>query len=1224
MEPDIKTLRERLGLTQREFAKAVGAQPNTVARWERGELGISAPMTDRINAVSNTYRSTTVRRSSAVILDEHHRAILDALAGRLDPETFEACALALLSRAWPTLVPVRGGGDDGFDGAVADAAGEPFPLIVTTGEKLVNNFERNLDRATSKGWKFNRTLFATPRRITPHSRGRLNDAARTRGVTLIQIYDQDWFAQSLYQEPEWCKRLLGVTGRPAALSLFPATHRPLLGDAVLGRKMEMDWLRKQKGDCLLVGEPGAGKTFLLRSLALEGHARFLVDDDRTQIANDLRRLRPAAVIVDDAHVDPDRIMKLDQIRNDIKAEFRIIATSWPGDADTVRSTLQVGTASEMRLDRLDADTMVEIIKSFGIHGPDRLLYMIRKQAGGRPGLAATLAYLFRSGNAEDVMSGESLVDELSRSIGRIVDADALRLLAPFALGGDAGAKRAVVSSRLGKPRFDVSSDLARLDAAGVVRETASKAVSVQPEPMRWVIVKRAFFGGPGSIDIEPFLDIVEKREDALRTLIGARSCDATVPDLERRLEDASLPRLWSDYASLGSFEAQCVLDWHPELIEDVAQAALRNAPETAIPMLLDRAVGGLPEHPIDQRILERAVHIHSGGSSERPIDQLKSWANGDPGDTAYLLDRRLTLVRATLNWWKTKTTRNGPAAIRTLCLAMAPGVEYRGTDPGIGNTFSLRSRMLTDDELRSLISHWPAVLNVANESERVPWNDLFDLAGAWSNPQLTFFPPVEIGRSTHRILHDFTTAMLVDIASVTRQHPGIQHRIAKLSETTAGLCLDPIFEVLFPLRSVDVKDWERHSRVRSEAVDELARHWADRPLADVASLLDRCQAEARLAGIERLQSLERFCAALAERVPDPIAAADALVAHSLPSSLVTPFLLKARDEELPGWECLAGRCLAKKEYRWIAAETVLAHRSPSRELLNPAISAASDMPSFGSFLNLSLHAMPDATIREMLQSGVPRIAVAASVGYWARHRGNIPSAIRTAWRQAILRSAWEGAEGAGGNHRLGEILSEDSDLAVDWLVSSLSGSEHSGRLPERDLHRRVARSLGLDQRSEILARLAAADEIRTVFGVIECLVGGDLDLYRQLLGYETLKEHHLYPLDRAPGWRESEAPKDDDDPLVQSLDGTWRRMALAALDHGYSTRDILSATIGRSWSWSGLESEMWARRRRGFEALLSDPEHRVAEIGKDGVECTKVWERYATDREKEEAVEGHE
>ena len=41
----------------------------------------------------------------------------------------------------------------------------------------------------------------------------------------------------------------------------------------------MGWLMARQSDCLLVGVPGSGKTFLLRSLALQGLALFLVDDD---------------------------------------------------------------------------------------------------------------------------------------------------------------------------------------------------------------------------------------------------------------------------------------------------------------------------------------------------------------------------------------------------------------------------------------------------------------------------------------------------------------------------------------------------------------------------------------------------------------------------------------------------------------------------------------------------------------------------------------------------------------------------------------------------------------------------------------------------------------------------------------------------------------------------------------------------------------------------------
>jgi putative transcriptional regulator len=41
---ELRDLRKRLGLTQVELAEKVGVASNTVARWERGELGISEPV----------------------------------------------------------------------------------------------------------------------------------------------------------------------------------------------------------------------------------------------------------------------------------------------------------------------------------------------------------------------------------------------------------------------------------------------------------------------------------------------------------------------------------------------------------------------------------------------------------------------------------------------------------------------------------------------------------------------------------------------------------------------------------------------------------------------------------------------------------------------------------------------------------------------------------------------------------------------------------------------------------------------------------------------------------------------------------------------------------------------------------------------------------------------------------------------------------------------------
>ena len=436
---ELKALRSRLGMTQAALAQAVGVVPNTLARWERGELAIPARAIERLEAVSSAGSSGRAI-TRGVVLDRHHKAILDALNADLNPTVFEACAEDLLRRTWPGLVPVRGGHDHGFDGAVADTRGRaPFPLISTTAKDLTGNLRRNLRRAQQLDPKLDRALFATSRVVKPRTRKTLQDHASGLGVLLVQIYDQDWFAHELYRAPAWCKRLLGVTGRPPVLSQFPKSRRPVLGDRILGREHVVRWLLERPGDCLLVGSPGSGKTFLLRGLVQQGKALFLVGDDPTQIANDLRELRPAAVIIDDAHIDPEQVDRFIHLRQEVRSDARVIATSWPSRALEIRSALQIGTSEVRNLDSpddlIDADTMIQIIKSTGLVGPDELLGCIRRQAPERPGLAATLAHLCLTGDVRRVVSGDELVDQLAPQLDTMLGLNALHLLAPFALGG---------------------------------------------------------------------------------------------------------------------------------------------------------------------------------------------------------------------------------------------------------------------------------------------------------------------------------------------------------------------------------------------------------------------------------------------------------------------------------------------------------------------------------------------------------------------------------------------------------------------------------------------------------------------------------------------------------------------------------------------------------------------------------------------------------------------
>jgi DNA-binding XRE family transcriptional regulator len=55
-------LRNRLGLSQAEFAKEVGVAPNTIARWERGELNMRPAMEMSIKRLCKDTDLTTGRK----------------------------------------------------------------------------------------------------------------------------------------------------------------------------------------------------------------------------------------------------------------------------------------------------------------------------------------------------------------------------------------------------------------------------------------------------------------------------------------------------------------------------------------------------------------------------------------------------------------------------------------------------------------------------------------------------------------------------------------------------------------------------------------------------------------------------------------------------------------------------------------------------------------------------------------------------------------------------------------------------------------------------------------------------------------------------------------------------------------------------------------------------------------------------------------------------------
>ena len=794
-------------------------------------------------------------------------------------------------------------------------------------------------------------------------------------------------------------------------------------------------------------------------------------------------------------------------------------------------------------------------------------------------MAATLSHMCLAGDVRRAVNGEALVDQLAPQLNRMLDIqDATSFLAAFALGGDAGVRLERVAGRLNKPLDEVSGSLAQLASAGVVLERPNGTVSVEPAPMTWVLVRRFFFAGAGSPDVTPFLNMVENPHCAIDTLIGARARGASVPGLETYLEQAGSDQLWESYASIGPSEARHVIRNHPERVRAIAEPALHNAPESVIPLLLDRL---------------RDTGSAGSSGSENTLTVLNRWATEVFPRDRDSIRRRSILLDTAMNWWQRR--RDGRTALRVVRIALNPGFDFLAPNPGNRRRGRFVRGHLGDLDLKTLTTFWPRVKDVVRDSTDVLWDSLFQLVRSLRYLYTSSLAGIEIAASTRAITREFTERMLRDLAALSHDKPGVQTQLREIGmqfgvgiETTP----DGDFQDLYPPGFSSVE--------ANEPDDRMVDRWRRRSVDRIALSLARVQTEARHAGLEYPPWAAFYlCARLAETLSDPVAATEAFVEQELPGELMDPFLRRMAKDDRPEWAPIVRRCLQDDRYRKIGFTAAICHPAPPGEVVSAALANAGDMVKVieacfyqGLISSTTRHAM--------LQCHDSCVAVSAAIGHWqaVRREGN-DGTLDEAWRRAILRAPV--GRSAHDGYWIGKIMSADSRLAEEWLL--LHFGQHG------DLHFWTVE----DAVTKIVPTLDPERRMRVLMGLrpdswnedlVKLLVGEDDGTYGKLLGLKGLEPFHLAPLTGKP-------------------DGhAWRAKALLALDEGKSSDEIAEAALGTSHGWSGSESEMWAGWRRSFEALLDDVDRRIARIGERGAEIVKEEELRALARERYEAVHG--
>lgn len=1117
--------------------------------------------------------------------DQLRDKILAGLAKLTDREKFEACAVDLLGKSYPRLVPIPGGSDGGFDGAALEKDGTILQLVCTTGEDVLGNLTGSLEQSRKLGLKSRRVLIATSQQLTAPEKRKLKERAAEFGKTLCPVYDREPMANLLYRDSKWRKSLLGISGHPPALSLIPSNHRPTFGLAPLGRDEEKSKLQAATGDLVVVGQPGSGKTHLMAHVAAETNGLFAVSPDRTAIADGLRDQTPAWVILDDAHSRLDELTALRQLRTDLELDFRIVATCWPGQEEEVGAKLGAVGQPPLKLLGLPMPVIKQIVNALDITGPDELISEILHQSAGKPGLTVTLCQLCWQQGTAELFTGEALTRDLKQSLTVLAGADAVHLLGYFALAGGSGLtiEAAADLARLAPPTVARMTEM--MGAAGVLESGRERHLLVEPARLRQALVRDVFCRKSASLDWRPLLVAMPDRPESVDTLIAAGLLGGQLDDAALRHEVQSLTgvhkfgELCDHYARLGPAQSRWVLESHPTFVENAAQPLLAHWPAETIPLLLlaDLASNPRPQQERDE------------------VPELRKWIDAEAHTMRSIPRREQLLTAAEVMSDKLRGTATLIAAMRVI---LANDFEWTDQPPGDAASFRLQHGFVPVSALEKIAAMWPRILQLLTG---LPTSIALKLPGLlhdWASPR-----PWSGGVVKPEFVETaqgHARAMFNDLVRVYGSNWVFLHRLNWLAnrlDVPAPEILG-LPGILFPPRALG-REEELHKSQR-EAVAALAVEWVPRgPVPEILDEWLRVDREAAEGGAHYPNLSAELAAQIARRTPEPSRWLAVLLEREAPVSLVAPFSDRCGDDSAAVRLGFVERFLGHPHYGRLALNYLVRFVPVSAEVWKRAAPAiAADSSALGVWVIRD--EVPDETLGVLLTAHAPEVAAEVATNLWSsKPAGEIPAGLLTAWRKAVIEHCDDG-------HELEEIGRRHPDIAFDWIKHRLNPTREE-RLSENSFHirdhmRALVAPLSHKQRHELIGVFAADNYDGEL---LSRLIADDLDLLRFALSRPETRKRSISCLG-----------------LPGSPTTYWAERACLFLDADFSEEEVMWASEVIGGSWSGPQSRHYDEKLAIFRPLLEEKDPRIVRIGKTAVAHLTQLRDEARERERIAAVKG--
>ena len=963
--------------------------------------------------------------------DRLYEAIERAINKEIDGTAFERCAVDLLRDYYPSARPLSGGNDAGQDGLFELPDGRRGFIASTTDRDYAGNLRKSVQSHIDSGGERRVVVLATTRPVSGQMRERLaRELAVKLGVTLHQVHDQGEFIDLLYRNSRWRKHLLGVPGVAGALTRIPPTAPPTPPMPRIGREAELERLRPARGDLIIVGKPGIGKTYLLEQLMEEGWGLFDALRDIPELEDAIRDAQPRRVIIDDAHLAPDhRLARVLHLRREMDGDFAVVVVTWPGYLDEARE--QLSEAEVVTVEELDREEIIEVVKAAGLSGPDGLLREINDQVRGRAGLAVMLARACLFGEVFEVATGRRLLAGLTRWYGRALSSmpvNPAELIGVLGLAGDEGVSTAEIAAALGESEPSVREAIRALASGGTIdevdswREPGVRRLILQPKNLRAAAIERVFFTGPGSIELAVAARQLHEARGVGLVLTEAalRGAQITPETIRRYLH-------WSDRKSVVAFG--CLGE--PELRE-----AVQRAPQHAVAIATEAYRAGVGSEFAIRVLLDHA--LSPGGPRDKDSwDPLQVIARHVRRSRSTVEDRRL-VVQVTDDWLSDGGHREVGA--RALKHALHPGIDDSSLDPGLGDTLRIVRGIQSPAVVSQIAGLWDEALDVVARDADVPIGPLIDALRDWFIPaRLLPDDASGISRDLQNAMRDAGDRAVRRLAAIFADRPVVLRRLQQFAlhprvDVNIAFAIPSHVDALVPLdRFVsgyrgDPQGWEDAAQVKVRA---LARETAALSASERSRFILSSYAE-----VSRERSVtpqfQLFMTEIAEMLDDPAELLAELEQLGAPWECRAALLEKVVIERFAGWTESLARCVVRED-SW--PSVLLALRSAvERSIKEAAVQRIDQRHAPGIETMIIRGDLDEQTLSLLLNSADESLAidVALTLGssFGDRTRESLSAQLNRQWR-AMVASYCVGASGyVGDDWRVEEIFERDRALLI--------------------------------------------------------------------------------------------------------------------------------------------------------------------------------------------------